>query len=57
MPTAVRRAAWAEWAAWTCKEPQGSLLPDAQRLVDRRPPSGNRRGFLHSREAMQTRFN
>ena len=48
MPTAVRRAAWAEWAAWTCKEPRGSLQPGARRLAreDRRPPSGNRRGFF-----------
>ena len=35
MPTAVRRAAWAEWAEWTCKEPRGFASPDVQRLVDR----------------------
>jgi hypothetical protein len=48
MPTAVRRAAWAEWAAWTCKERKRSLLPDAQRLAreDRKPPAGNCRGFF-----------
>jgi hypothetical protein len=47
MRTAGRRAAWAEWAGWTCKEPGGSLRSvDHRRLVDRRPPSGNRRGFL-----------
>ncbi len=45
------RAAWAEWAGWICKERRRSLLPDVQRLAreDRRPPSGNRRGFLFSR--------
>ena len=41
--TALRAVAWATWA---CKERQRSLLPDVQRLVDRRPPSGNRRGFF-----------
>ena len=46
MPTAVRRAAWAEWAGWTCKERQRSLLFDAQRQVDREPPAGNCRGFF-----------
>jgi len=48
MPTAVRRAAWAEWAGWTCKERQRSVRPDVQRLVreDRKPPAGNCRGFF-----------
>jgi hypothetical protein len=48
MLTAVRRAAWAAWAGWTCKERQRSLLPGVQRLAreDRKPPSGNRRGFF-----------
>ena len=45
MPT-VRRGVWAEWAGWICKEPEGSFSPDAQRLVDREPPSGNWRGFF-----------
>ena len=45
MPT-VRRAAWAEWAAWTCKEPQGSLLPDARRLVDMKTPGGKLPGVF-----------
>ena len=42
------RAAWAEWAGWTCKERQRSLLPDAQRLAreDRKPPAGNCRGLF-----------
>ena len=48
MLTAVRRVAWAEWAGWTCKERQRSLLPDVQRLAreDRKPPAGNCRGFF-----------
>ena len=48
MPTAVRRAAWAEWAGWICKERRRSLLPDVQRLAreDRKPPAGNCRGFF-----------
>jgi len=47
------RAAWAEWAAWTCKERQRSLLPDAQSLVDRKAPVGKPAGvFLCARFAM-----
>ena len=52
MPTAVRRAAWAEWAAWTCKERQRSLLPDAQRLVDRETPGGKLPGVFCGRESV-----
>jgi hypothetical protein len=50
------RAAWAEWAGWTCKERQRSLRPDAQRLdrEDRRPPSGNRRGSFHWRRCFES---
>ena len=38
---------WAEWAEWTCKEPEGCLtVRRPERRLDRRPPSGNRRGFF-----------
>jgi hypothetical protein len=55
MRTALRAVAWAEWAGWTCKERQRSLLPDARRLAreDRRPPSGNRRGFFAGSATMR----
>ena len=47
MPTAVRRAAWAEWAGWTCKEPEGSLRSDVhRRLVDRETPVGKPAGVF-----------
>ena len=46
MRTAERRVAWAEWAGWICKEPEGSYCQTLRRVVDRRPPSGNRQGFF-----------
>ena len=45
MPTAVRRAAWAEWAGWTCKEPEGSLRSGVQTLTNKNPRRETGGGF------------
>ena len=44
--TALRAVAWAEWAGWTCKEPEGSLLFDAQTSIDRETPVGKPAGVF-----------
>jgi len=46
MPTAARRAAWAEWAAWTCKEPEGSLRSDVQPSTNKDPRRETGGGFF-----------
>jgi hypothetical protein len=46
MPTAVRRAAWAEWAGWTCKERRRSLLFGARTSIDRETPAGKPAGVF-----------
>jgi heme oxygenase len=56
MHTAVRRVAWAEWAGWTCKEPEGFCSSDVLRLVDRKPPAGNCRGFFRLEPCLVRRF-
>jgi hypothetical protein len=42
------RAAWAEWAGWTCKEPKGFCNPDVQRLAreERKAPVGKPAGVF-----------
>ena len=46
MPTAVRRAAWAEWAGWTCKEPRGFEQSDVQNVEKIETPVGKPAGVF-----------